>query len=266
MGKFDEQRILVLARVVEAELKQPLQKNQKDIPAFEGLLARALATRKPRKDVEPFGARIVRAQHRVAFYTALFDAITQIKNSASILCDAAVRDKTPPPDVAGAFQVLCCAAECLPHPSLAQFRREIACGLYHKVTIDRIAKRDQLDEEVRKGLLDEQPSEDEVLQVLTTFCEAHVDLQPQLESVLGITIQRVPEIPTGPPVIPSGQPVVPGAPPATAPVFQPGRPVAPPAQQAPYRKNDSLIVPLALPPFPRERWQALLQQVHEAAA
>jgi hypothetical protein len=258
MGKFDQQRILISARIVEAELKQPLQKNQKEIPALQGLLARALTTRKPRKDVEQYGPKIVRAQRCVACYTVLVDAITQIRNSASILCDAAVRDKTPPPEFCGAFQALCCAAECLNHQSLVQFRREIACGLYGKAAIDRIAKRDELDEEFRKGLVDEQPSADDVLQVLTTFCQAHPDLQPQLESVLGITTQGALEIPTGPPVIAPA--------PVTAP---PGRPVGPPVQQAPrtsYVKNDSLVVPLPLPVFPRERWQALLQQVREAAA
>jgi hypothetical protein len=254
MGKFDQQKIILSATVVNAELQQPLKRSQGEIPASQGLLVSALTRRKPLKDVEKYGPNIVRAQRRVACYTLLVDAIAKIKNGAAMICEAAVRDKNPPADFLGAFQALCCAAEILHHESLVRFRREIACGLYGKATIDRIAKLDQLDEEVRKVLLDVQPSQDDVLQVLTAFCSAHPDLQPQLESTLGITIHTTTEVPTEPSVAPGR---------ATASVSRPA------AQQTPiasYQTNNSLVIPLALPPFPRERWQSLEQQVHDAAA
>jgi hypothetical protein len=265
MGKYNYRHIEEQGRVIEAELKQPLRKDQDDIPAHERLLRVALQRRAPKKDIEPFGQKIVLAQRRVACFQKLVDAIVAIRNQAAMLCEAAVKNKTPPSDVFAGFQALFCAADTLGSRSLRDFRIKVGYGLYGKTTVDRIAKRDELEEDVRKVIASEPISKDEIHAAFVAFCQKYPDLQPQLEATLGVSFappEEVLEVPTNFPGVPPGQPAFP----APQQGFPPPQQGFPPTQPSPPGQViQSLLVPISFAPFPREQWAALAEQVYRAA-
>jgi hypothetical protein len=243
--------------VLSSALRAQLKRNEGDAEAARKLLPSAIGA-KDRAKTTSYVNKMIACSRRAAALAELLKDLNRLKDGAAAICANAAadrgREKTVSPEYAPSFRRLCCAADGLRLPELVDFKSKIIIALYGRAPTDSLSRRADLEPTTAQALFDEAPTEAEVRQAYVDYAAAHPDSAAALEIICGFPLAPM-GAPAGPP---------PFAPPGRATQGQ----MAPPplgvgaAGCQSYRTD--VYLPLDLPPFARESWGALLDQVARA--
>ena len=240
--------MLVKLRVMLAEVKQPYQKDMRDLDAAEKFLLMAIQ-RNLKDDVFVHAKKVAHAKRRMASFEKVVQAVDHIRENAKFICDQAAADKTKPKmcpeEYAPSFRMIVAVADALRVPSFVKFKQDIIPSLYSKQALAALSDRSQLDDVVRQGLYDDPIDNADMAKVFAEFAQKYLDDYTPLEKMIGYSLASV--MGGAPGSVPQGQQVAYGG-------------------KRTYKMNEAIFVPMSLPEFPKAQWATLAQQVYEATA
>lgn len=277
-------------RVMNAQIKQPLEKDKKEILAAQRYLL--IYAQKGNKDeVKNNAKKIIKAKRNVACYERLLECTEYIKdNCQTFTRSAAQNPKVIPQEYFPYFNDICVAAHYLGGKvaSIGDFVKTILAVSYDKPNLQKLQSTDDVSNQIKSALITEAISDLELNQL---YQELFVQMRPEDQQIFERTVgpevrppsaaQSIPQygnsdIPQAPPTIPTAPPTIPTAPP-TIPTAPPTIPTGPPTFQGypsfdqppqapgqPFDVNSNLVLLADIPPFDRTRWPQLSKTVYDA--
>ena len=252
MPKVDPNQMVVKLRVMLAEIRQPYQKDIRELEAAEKYLLAAIQ-RGSKDDLLVCAKKVAHSKARIASFERVLQAIDHIRENAKFICQQAAADKSKvkmcPQEYEASFQCICAVAEALRTASFSKFRSDTLVSLYSKQAVAALSDRSKLEEVVRAGLFEDPIDNAGMARVFADFCQKYLDDPTPLEQLIGYSLAPFlnPGAPAGPAPIAPNQQVAYGGPKT-------------------YQPNPTLFVPVALADFPKETWGVLSEQVYAATA
>jgi hypothetical protein len=250
MGKIDPNQLVIKVRAVTAEVQQIVKRSRTELDGSRRLLATAVGQR-DRAKVQQHIAKAVTSARRLAFFTALVEDLTRLRDNAPSLASQAAadraREKAVPTDFVPSLARICCAADFLHMQGLCDIKAKFIAAMYGRPPTDALSQRASLEPADAQALYEERPTEEEIHEAFVKFATENPALAEALEPLCGFPVRQEAGLLCAPPLS--------RAPPAARATWAPGARAPPPA---------NVYLPLDLPPFSRDSWAPLVEQVRRA--